>query len=55
MKKEIWERWIDNERKREKDFLNYLKSNKIKKEAETTELIKGHLEKANHNLMTLRI
>jgi len=50
MKKEIWEIWIDNKQKREKDFLNYLRLNKIKKEIEIKELIEGHLEKADHNL-----
>ena len=50
MKKENWEIWIENEQKREKDFLKYLKSNKIKKETETRELVQGHLEKADHNL-----
>ena len=50
MIKEIWEIWIENEQKREKDFLNYLKSKKIKKEIEIKELIQGHLEKADHNL-----
>lgn len=48
--KEIWEMWLENENRREKDFSNYLKSKKIKVEHETKELVQGHIEKADHNL-----
>ncbi len=48
--KEFWEVWMENKEKREADFLNYLKSKKIKKETEVKELVNGHIEKADHNL-----
>ena len=48
MIKEIWEIWLEDKGKREKDFQKYLKSRQIKKEIETKSLIEGHLEKANH-------
>jgi len=41
---------MNDKRKLENDFNNYLKLNKIKIESEKEELIKGHLDKANHNL-----
>ena len=48
--REFWEEWIDDERKLGNDFKKYLKSKKIKVETEKEELVKGHLDKANHNL-----
>lgn len=48
--KEFWEIWMEDKKKLENDFNKYLKSNKIKIENEKEELVKGHLEKANHNL-----
>jgi len=48
--KEIWEIWIEDKGRREKDFWRYLKSKKIKKETEIKELVQGHLDKADHNL-----
>ena len=48
--REFWEEWIDDEKKLENDFKKYLKSKKIKVETEKEELVKGHLDKANHNL-----
>jgi uncharacterized protein (UPF0332 family) len=48
--KEIWEKWLENEKKRNTDFQRYLTLNKIKKETEVEDLVKGHLEKADHNL-----
>src|SRR3989338_682192 len=48
--KEQWEIWVEDKARRDKDFLIYLKSKKVKKEGETQELIRGHLEKADHNL-----
>ena len=48
--KEIWEIWLEDEKKREKDFATYLKFKQVKKETEIKELVQGHLEKANHNL-----
>ena len=48
--REIWEIWLEKEERRDKDFLRYLKTKKIKKEAETKELVLGHLDKADHNL-----
>ena len=50
MNKEIWEIWLENEKRRDSDFLRYLNSRKIKTETETKELVQGHLEKADHNL-----
>lgn len=50
MKKEIWEIWLENEKRRELDFQIYLKKRKIKTETELKELVKGHLDKADHNL-----
>src|SRR3989344_7821313 len=47
MAKEIWEIWLEKEDRVEKDFQRYLK---IKMETEVDALIKGHLEKADHNL-----
>lgn len=37
MNKEIWEIWLEDEKRREKDFLRYLKSKKVKKETEVQE------------------
>src|SRR3989339_495989 len=37
MAKEIWEIWIENEKRRQKDFEKYLKSKKIKPELELKE------------------
>ena len=48
--KKLWEIWLDNIERREKDFENYLKNRKIKKEIEIKELVQGHLEKTDHNL-----
>jgi uncharacterized protein (UPF0332 family) len=50
MAKELWEIWLEKEGRVEKDFQRNLRIKKIKVETETTELIKGHLEKADHNL-----
>ncbi|MEX2017160.1 MAG: HEPN domain-containing protein [Candidatus Pacearchaeota archaeon] len=50
MAKEIWEIWIENEERRQKDFQKYLKSKKIKIETEIKELVEGHINKADHNL-----
>ncbi len=50
MAKEIWEKWLENEERRQKDFERYLNSKKIKKETENNELVQGHLDKADHNL-----
>lgn len=47
---ELWEIWLDNKERIEKDFANYLKNKKIKIETEIKELVEGHFEKANHNL-----
>ena len=40
MAKEIWEIWLENEERRQKDFEKYLKLKKIKLETEIKELIK---------------
>ena len=50
MAKEIWEIWLENEERRQKDFEKYLKLKKIKLETEIKELIQGHIDKADHNL-----
>ena len=50
MNKEIWEIWLENEKRRESDFQRYLEHKQIKKETEVKELIEGHIEKADHNL-----
>ncbi len=50
MVKEIWRVWLEDKNKREQDFERFLKNNRIKKETETKNLVKGHLEKAEHNL-----
>ena len=50
MTKEIWEIWLENEERRQKDFEKYLKSRKIKTETEIKELVEGHISKADHNL-----
>ena len=50
MAKEIWEIWLENEERRQKDFEKYLKSKKIKPETEIKELVQGHINKADHNL-----
>ena len=50
MAKELWEIWLENEKRRQKDFEKYLKSKKIKAEIEIKELIEGHINKAGHNL-----
>ncbi|MBI4159424.1 HEPN domain-containing protein [Candidatus Woesearchaeota archaeon] len=48
--KEFWKRWIEDDKKLNNDFKKYLKSKKIKVEGEKDELVKGHLDKADHNL-----
>jgi uncharacterized protein (UPF0332 family) len=48
--REIWEIWLENEKRRELDIQRYLKSKKIKRETEIKDLIQGHLAKADHNL-----
>ncbi|MBI5872351.1 DNA-binding protein [archaeon] len=50
MGKEIWEIWLENEERRQKDFERYSKSKKIKSEIEIKELVQGHIDKADHNL-----
>ena len=50
MNKEIWEIWLEDKERRDKDFQGYLKSKKIKIETEINDLVNGHLEKADHNL-----
>lgn len=50
MNKEIWEIWLEDGKRREKDFQRYLKSKKVKKETEVQELVQGHIDKADHNL-----
>ncbi|MBS3074197.1 DNA-binding protein [Candidatus Pacearchaeota archaeon] len=50
MNKEIWEIWLEDEERREKDFHRYSKSKKVKREIEIQELVKGHIDKADHNL-----
>ena len=50
MAKEIWEIWLEDKKRRERDFRNYIKSKKIKKEIEIKDLVQGHLNKADHNL-----
>lgn len=50
MTKKFWEVWLEDEKVREIDFQNYLKSKKIKLEKEREDLVQGHLEKADHNL-----
>ncbi len=50
MAKELWEIWLENRERREKDFQKYLANRKIKKEIEIKELIRGHIDKADHNL-----
>lgn len=50
MVKKFWEVWLEDEKVREIDFQNYLKSKKIKLEKEREDLVRGHLEKADHNL-----
>lgn len=50
MAREIWEIWLENKERRQKDFEKYLKLNKIKKETEIKELVQGHINKADHNL-----
>ncbi len=50
MNKEIWEIWLESEKRREFDFQRYLEHKQIKKEIEIKELIEGHIEKADHNL-----
>lgn len=50
MAKEIWEIWLENKERRQKDFEKYVKFKKIKPEREIKELVQGHLNKADHNL-----
>jgi len=50
MAKEIWEIWLENEERRQKDFERYINSRKIKTETEVKALVQGHLNKADHNL-----
>ena len=47
---EMWEIWLENKERRDFDFQNYLRSRKIKNETEVKDLVKGHLDKADHNL-----
>src|SRR3989344_843211 len=54
MTKELWELWLESEERRNRDFNQYLKSKKITKETETPALVKGHIEKADHNLKFLQ-
>lgn len=54
MTKEIWEIWLEDEKRREKDFQKYLMNKKIKKEIEIKELIQGHTNKADHNLKFIK-
>lgn len=35
--KEQWELWVEDKARRDRDFLTYLKSKKVKKEEETKE------------------
>ena len=49
-KKSFWEIWLEDEKRIEKDFNNYFKTKKIKKEVEVRELVEGHIQKADHNL-----
>ena len=48
--KPFWEAWMENDAEREATLREYISLNKIRKEIQTDELIKGHLEKADHNL-----
>lgn len=41
---------MENRAKREMDFQRYLLSRKVKKETQVRELVRGHMEKADHNL-----
>lgn len=50
IRKDFWESWIEDKEKRDKDFVKYVSSGKIKPETEIKELIGGHLKKADHNL-----
>ncbi|MDP2750200.1 MAG: HEPN domain-containing protein [Nanoarchaeota archaeon] len=54
MDKQFWGIWMKDEKIREHDFQEYLKSKKIKAEKETKELVIGHLDKADHNLKFVR-
>ena len=55
MNKEIWEIWLENEKRRELDFQKYLRLKQIKEETELKDLIEGHIEKANHNLKFVKL
>ena len=50
MGKEIWEIWLEDAKRRESDVKKYMEYKQIKIETETTELIDGHIQKADHNL-----
>src|SRR3989339_245118 len=50
MAKEIWEIWIENEKRRQKDFEKYLKSKKIKPELELKEFIEGAIVSAYYSI-----
>lgn len=50
MAKQIWEIWIENHKRMKRDFEKFMKSRRIKLEMETKDLVKGHIEKAEHNL-----
>ena len=50
MNKEIWDIWIQNKERRMTDLQKSLRSRKIKRETETTILVQGHMDKADHNL-----
>jgi len=49
-RKDFWEIWMDDTEKRDDDFKKFLQSKTIKKEEYITDLIEGHLKKADHNL-----
>lgn len=53
MRKEKWEIWINDKRKLEMDFDNYLRKKVIRKEATKLE-VEGHLNKAKRNLRFAR-
>jgi len=53
--KQLWEIWLENEQRRDKDFQRYIEIKKIKKETEIKELVQGHLEKADHNLKFVKL
>jgi uncharacterized protein (UPF0332 family) len=50
MTKQIWELWIKNKKRLDADFQRHIKVKKIKRELDPEYLVRGHLEKADHNL-----